>query len=407
MKVKEAKYNSPTIDWMPEIPNHWKVIRIKNLFYEVDERSMTGREDLLSVSHYTGVTLRKEGFDDDVEITNARTLVGYKIVDVGDLVINIMLAWNGSLGVSRFKGITSPAYCVFRLKENYNPEYFGYLFSTALFKGEFKKSSTGIIDSRLRLYSDDFFRIFSFVPPKDEQDKIVKYIKENSAKIQHFIETKQRFIELLKEQRQNITTNAVTKGIDKNVKLKSSGVSWLGDIPEHWEIRRLKTIVNLKSGETITAELINETGDFPVYGGNGLRGYTNKFTNDGDFVLIGRQGALCGNINYAYNKFWASEHAVVVYPKVELDFFWLGETLRTMNLNQYSMAAAQPGLSVENIKILKLPFPPLQEQQEIVKQIKSETHTLNIAIDKAEREVELMEEYREAIINEVVTGKII
>lgn len=400
--TETIKYKKTEIDWMPNVPEHWQMIRVKNLFNEIDKRSISGKEDLLSVSQYTGVTIRKDSFEEGKEITNAKTLKGYKIVEQGDLVVNIMLAWNGCLGISSYYGITSPAYCVYRIKGNYNPEYFGYLFSTSLYKGEFRKRSTGIIESRLRLYSDAFFRIFCFVPPKDEQDKIVNIISAESEKITHFIQTKQRFIELLKEQRQSIITNAVTKGIDEGVEMKETV---LGEIPQHWEVRRLKTLVDMKSGDNITAETIFQTGEYPVYGGNGLRGFTKTYTNEGNFVLIGRQGALCGNINYASGKFFASEHAVVAYPKVELDYFWLGETLRIMNLNQYSMAAAQPGLAINNIRVLPVPFPPIKDQTLIVEHIKTETKTLDIAISKAEREIELIKEYREAMIAEAVTGR--
>ena len=132
----------------------------------------------------------------------------------------------------------------------------------------------------------------------------------------------------------------------KYPKYKASGVEWLGEVPEGWVTCALKRLVRMQSGESITAESIEETGAYPVYGGNGLRGFTSEFTHSGNYVLIGRQGALCGNINYASEKFWASEHAVVATPIKPVDSFWLGEMLRNMNLNQYSIAAAQPGLSV-------------------------------------------------------------
>ena len=128
---------------------------------------------------------------------------------------------------------------------------------------------------------------------------------------------------------------------------KDSGVEWLGQVPAHWKTCAIKRIVRMQSGESITAESIEEAGDFPVFGGNGLRGYTSAFTHDGDFALIGRQGALCGNTNYASGRFWASEHAVVATPVEPVATRWLGEMLRAMNLNQYSVSAAQPGLSVE------------------------------------------------------------
>ena len=141
------------------------------------------------------------------------------------------------------------------------------------------------------------------------------------------------------------------------MKLKDSGVEWLGDVPEHWEIQRLKTVCAMKSGEGITAMSIEDKGEYPVYGGNGLRGYTSEFTHDGDYVLIGRQGALCGNVHIARGQFWASEHAVVttVFPDHTLE--WLSALLEIMNLNQYSIAAAQPGLAVERVMNLWIPVP--------------------------------------------------
>lgn len=139
-------------------------------------------------------------------------------------------------------------------------------------------------------------------------------------------------------------------------KYRDSGARWLGDIPAHWEVCALKRLASLKSGETINSDSIEEAGEYPVFGGNGLRGFTSSYTHQGIFALIGRQGALCGNVNYAHGKFWASEHAVVVSPLKPVETIWLGELLRAMNLNQYSVSAAQPGLSVEIISALPAPF---------------------------------------------------
>ena len=253
-----ATYNKSA--WLGNYPAHWQVLRIKNIFSEIEDRSTSGNEELLSVSHYTGITLKRDSLENEDDfISNAETLEGYKRVAKGDLVINIMLAWNGSLGISPFDGITSPAYCVYRAKENNNPEYFGYLFATNLLKTEFRKKSTGIIDSRLRLYSDKFFSIFSVVPPVVEQNKIVEYIKTQSDKINHFIAKKQQFIALLKEQRQSVINDAVTKGINKNVKLTDSGIKWLGNIPAHWEVKRIKNISSVISKGTTPSTMGADT----------------------------------------------------------------------------------------------------------------------------------------------------
>ena len=184
---------------------------------------------------------------------------------------------------------------------------------------------------------------------------------------------------------------------------KSSGVDWLGDAPVHWEVRRLKTLCGLKSGDGITAESIEPSGEYPVYGGNGLRGYTSAYTHHGNFVLIGRQGALCGNIHIARSKFWASEHAVVATLDAPHIVEWFAAILEAMNLNQYSIAAAQPGLSVERVLNLSLPVPPLTEQTAIVRYLDAADERIQRAIITKERLIELLTEQRQAAIHQAVT----
>lgn len=186
-------------------------------------------------------------------------------------------------------------------------------------------------------------------------------------------------------------------------KYKPSGVEWLGDVPADWAILALKYVVSMQSGEQITAEDIDSIGDYPVFGGNGLRGYTQRFTHDGFYALIGRQGALCGNVNYARGQFWASEHAVVVTPLQECSTVWLGELLRTMNLGQYSMTAAQPGLSVDTIGKLRIPLPPTNVQAAIGAYIERETAKIDTLIAKQEKLIDVLLEKRQAVISHAVT----
>ena len=225
-------------------------------------------------------------------------------------------------------------------------------------------------------------------------------------RIRRYIRAKKKLIELLNEQKQAIIHRAVTRGLDRNVRLKPSGVECLGDVPEHWEVRRLKTLCSMRSGEGITAMSIEPAGDYPVYGGNGIRGYTLHYTHDGDFALIGRQGALCGNVHIARGRFWASEHAVVASLRSGHVLDWFGAILGVMNLNQYSIAAAQPGLAVERVLNLWLPVPPAQEQARIAKHIEHETADITRALDHAHREISLLREYRNRLIADMVTGKL-
>jgi type I restriction enzyme S subunit len=411
MIVSGVNNISSDVNMGQQVPRHWQFIRIKNLFKEIDKRSESGKEDLLSVSQYTGVTLRKDAFEDGKEITNAKTLKGYKIVEHGDLVVNIMLAWNGCLGVSPFNGITSPAYCVYRVRDEskLNPEYFGYLFSTTLFKSEFKKRSTGIIESRLRLYSDDFFRILCFVPPKVEQDKIVAQINEESSKISLFIQSKQHFIELLKEQRKSIITQAVTKGIADNVKMIETGVDWISNIPENWNKRRLRFLVKITTGKKNTEDKVPD-GDYPFYVRSQTIERIDSFSFDGEGILTAGDGVGVGKVfHYVNGKFNFHQRVYLFYDihsDIEGEFLFNYLQVNMMSeLMRYNSKSTVDSIRLPVIKNFLVVFPERKEQKGIVEHIKTETRTLDITISKAEREIELIKEYREAMIAEAVTGK--
>lgn len=177
------------ISWIDKIPKEWQIKKIKHILYEISEKSITGNEDLLSLSQYTGVELKKDKRKNENDnLTNAASLIGYKVVKKNQLVSNIMLAWNGSIAVSEYDGIISPAYCIYNFRENMNPKYFEYLFKTEIYKAEFKKKSTGIIESRLRLYSDQFYNIHCIVPPIEEQNKIVEVIDYKQKQIDNIIQ---------------------------------------------------------------------------------------------------------------------------------------------------------------------------------------------------------------------------
>lgn len=426
-----ATYNKPAFSG--NYPAHWQLLRIKNIFSEIEDRSTDGNEELLSVSHYTGVTLKRDSLENEDDfISNAESLEGYKRVKQGDLVINIMLAWNGSLGISPFDGITSPAYCVYSVKENNNPEYFGYLFSTNLMKAEFRKKSTGIIDSRLRLYSDKFFSIFSVVPPVDEQNQIVEYIKKQSEKINRFIAKKQRFIELLKEQRQSVIDEAIIKGIEKNVQLKDSGIEWLGSIPEHWEVKRLRFCGEFQNGLNKGGEYFG-TG-FPFYGYGDI--YNNEIlpieasglvmSNEEDRnncsvqeadVFFTRTSEIVDEIAIASTCFSTVEDATFsgflirfrpfkgILDKLFSAYFFRCRFLRAYFVKEMNIIT-RASMSQNLLKNLPLLILPIEEQIQIAKYIKTETATIDKTIAKAEREIELIKEYKEAMIAEAVMGKI-
>lgn len=226
-------YKDSGVKWLGEIPSHWEMRKAKFLWKESFAVSETGKEELLSVSQYDGVLPAK---------TNSRSesLKGYKKVYENDLVINIMLAWLGGLGVSKYEGLVSPAYCTYKLIHDSDPRFLHYLYKTPLYLAEFARHSTGVVPSRWRMYTDDFGQVLTLLPPIKEQKAISNYLDATTSKIDAAIAQQQKMIDLLNERKQIIINNAVTKGLDPNVKMKPSGIDWIGDIPEHWKMIALK-----------------------------------------------------------------------------------------------------------------------------------------------------------------------
>ncbi len=186
--------------------------------------------------------------------------------------------------------------------------------------------------------------------------------------------------------------------------MKETGISWVPYIPNQWSIVRLKDIARLQSGDGITSDTIDDIGEYPVFGGNGLRGYTDKYTNEGNYVLIGRQGALCGNINYASGKFFASEHAVVVYPHDKNEnTTWLGETLRAANLNRLSASAAQPGLAVGILNIQMIPYPPKEIRKRIGVYLDEKLAKIDERIEVLEKQQDAYARLKKSVIHQAVT----
>jgi type I restriction enzyme S subunit len=174
-------------------------------------------------------------------------------------------------------------------------------------------------------------------------------------------------------------------------------------LPPLWSYMRLMRVAWLRSGESITSEEIDDNGEYPVFGGNGLRGFTAAYTHDGDFPLVGRQGALCGCVNFASGRFWASEHAVVAAPLDGHNSKYLFYVLGSMSLGQHSQSAAQPGLSVDVLRTLEVPVPPSEDQLAIADFLDRETERIDALVAKKQRLIELLREKRTALVGHATT----
>ncbi len=213
------------VEWLGDVPAHWEVRRAKFLYHEVNERSCTGAEELMSVSHKTGVTLRKK----TVTMFRAETNVGYKLCRPGDIVINTMWAYMAALGVARQVGLVSPSYNVYRPidAERMNPDYIDPLLRTETYRIEYLVRSTGITVSRLRLYPGSFLDIPLLYPPVEEQADIVAHVDRTTATIDAAIDTARRQVESMLEYRASLIAHVVTGKLDVR-----AAVNLLQEAPE-------------------------------------------------------------------------------------------------------------------------------------------------------------------------------
>lgn len=425
--------NEPNSEWLGAIPKHWKVLRGKYVFTEINERSKNGDEVLLSVSEYYGVKPRSEKISEGEFLSRAESLSGYKKCNVNDLVMNIMLAWKRGQGVSKYVGIVSPAYSVFRFFDNVYPDFMHYLFRTDLYTGHFKTRSTGVIDSRLRLYPESFFDVDVLIPSIEDQTQIAAFLDHETAKIDTLIEKQQQLIELLKEKRQAVISHAITKGLNPDAPMKDSGVEWLGEVPEHWGVSRLGFhATKIGSGKTPKggAEIYQDSGVLFLRSQNvyddGLRiaksesVYINESIHhemagtsvqEGDVLLnitggsIGRSCLVPTNFPDAN----VNQHVCILrFPTSIREFisFVMKSNSIKEQIDAFQTGGNREGLNFEQIAKLKFTLPPLNEINSIIEHIKSITVTFNTLEEQAQQAINLMQERRTALISAAVTGKI-
>lgn len=426
------KYKDSNLGWLGQIPDHWNEKRAKYFFREVDERSTTGEEQLMSVSHKTGVTPRKS----NVTMFKAESNVGHKICRPGDLAINTLWAWMAALGVSREMGLVSPAYGVYRQRgeSNFHPEYIDFLLRTQPYATEYRCRSTGITTSRLRLYPIDFLRIPLVQPPREEQTLIVNYLRQQDALVRKFIRNRRRLIEVLSEQKQAIINQAVTRGLDSTAPFKPSGTEWLGDVPEHWKVRRLRNVADLRVSNV---DKHTNDGEFPVRLCNYTDVYKNSVIMDdmpfmtatatadeirafrlqvGD-VIITKDSEDWQDIGVPALVVHTADDLICGYhlallrprPTVAVGCFLAYAMQARSVVVQLSLAAngvTRYGLSHGAIKAIVVPVPPVEQQETIARYIDDATADLNEAIRCANREIELIREYRTRLIADVVTGRL-
>lgn len=385
--------------WLREVPDDWRITTIGSLY--------TLRNEKVSDKDYPPLSVTMKGIVPQLE-SAAKTDDGdnRKLVKVGDFVINSRSDRRGSCGISAYDGSVSLINTILTPREAMHPGYYNWLFHTAAFADEFYKWGHGIVDDLWTTRWQEMKHIVVPVPSMEEQQAIAAYLDEQCVLIDEAIAEAKASIAEYNSWKQSIIFEAVTKGINPNVEMKESRIDWIGCMPSHWNVLPLKYLCTMQAGKNLTSEQICETGQFPVYGGNGIRGYYSQSNYCGDYLLVGRQGALCGNVHKVTGNFWATEHAVVTQNTERITLEFLFYLLLGMKLNQYaSNSAAQPGLSVGTIQNLIAAIPPIDEQRKIASYLEEKSHSIDKVIDEKQSLIGDLESYKRSLIYEAVTGK--
>ena len=419
-------YKDSGVAWIGLTPSHWKTSPNRAIFLEVNDQNHPF-EQLLSVTINQGVIPQKELLEDGSQRDGSRDdKSNYKLVLPGDIAYNKMRAWQGAIGLSNYRGIVSPAYVVQRPVEGLNPRYLHLLLRTPSFATEAERWSYGITSDMWSLRPQHFKVIQACVPPLNEQAAIVRYLDDSDQRIRAYVNSKERLITLLEEERQAVIHQAVTRGLDPNVRLKPSGVEWLGDVPEHWGIQQLKQKSRIFRGRFShrprnDASLYDgpypfiQTGDI-ARAGKWITTYEQTLNDRGLAVsqmfprgtLVMTIAANIGDAAILDLDACFPDSVVGFTPSHNVDRDYLYNLFQSMKTEFLRVAPVNThgNLNVDRIGATIVAFPPLAEQTAIAAHLNQLAYGSDTAIDRARRQIELMEEYRTRLIADVVTGKI-
>lgn len=411
------KYYPVAYDYVKELPDGWQLLPNIAIFQERKERG-TENEETLSISAIRGI-VKSSDYENRKDRTS-EDKSQYLLVKNGDLAYNTMLMWDGAVGYSSYRGIVSPAYTVLKTKMNINPKYFHYQMRTNYYMNYSRRFSYGIVDARLRLYYVNFKRMYSIVPPLEVQNNIVTYLDKKINQIDKFIRNKERLIELLEEEKQSIIRNTVSQGLNKRVRFKETDIDWIGAIPEKWSIKKLKYVSEIIYGISPHENTYNDNGlghiliNGPVEYSEEKFGYTRelkwttdpkKFAPKGSLLFCLR-GSTTGRLNICHCDLSIGRGVAAIISKSNQNFLVYVIKALVDFISDSFKGSTFPSVTSEDLNNYLIPLPPtIEEQINICKYLDDEIYAFDVAISKAQKEIALIKEYREALITDLVTGK--
>jgi type I restriction enzyme S subunit len=419
---KYESYKASGHSWIGDVPDNWEMTKLGACLSPV---SIKNNPDLplLSITRELGVIER------NIEDPNSNhnfipdDLSGYKTLEIGQFGMNKMKAWQGSYGVSKYTGIVSPAYFVFNFVKAINPEFFNWAIRSKLYVSYFGSASDGVRVGQWDLSKDRMKAIPFILPSEKEQTAIANFLVRKTAQIDEAVTIKEKQIALLKERKQIIIQQAVTQGLDPNVAMKDSGIDWIAQTPQHWEVRRSKFLFTQRKERSwkddVQLSATQAYGVIPQYEYEARTGKTvvkiqfhldkRKHVEKDDFVISMR--SFQGGLERAWSRGCIRSSYVILKPLEKIDPAFYGYLLKLpsyIKALQRTASFIRDGqdLNFENFSKVHLFIPPLEEQQAIAKYIKQFMTSSEDGIHLLQQQIKKLKEYKTTLINSAVTGKI-
>jgi type I restriction enzyme S subunit len=409
------------VPWFGRVPEHWQILPLCAI---ARIKSINGTKDreLLSVYLDRGVIPFSEVEKRRTNPTS-EDLSKYQAVDPGDFVLNNQQAWRGSVGVSKYAGIVSPAYLVLSLSAVIDPAYANLLFRERAMVDQYVICSRGVGSIQRNLYWPSLKRICTLLPPLPEQANIVRFLDHADQHVGRYIRAKQKLIRLLEEERRAIVDRAVTRGIDSDVRLKRSGVRWLGDVPEHWSVIRSRRLFSVRQelarhddvqlsatqayGVIPQSEFEQKVGRRVVK--ISLHLEKRRHVEQDDFVISMR--SFQGGLERAWASGCIRSSYVVLKPGPDADVRFFAYLFKSHGYIRALQATANfirdgQDLNFGNFRLVDLPAVPIQEQKAIADFLEASSAKIDNSINRARAEIDLLREYRSRLVADVVTGKL-
>lgn len=406
MSRKVVELRESGVAWLGDVPLDWQVVPAKALFAE--RKTANHATDVhLTPSQKYGVLPQVEymAMTGSKVVLNLSGSDSMRHVEPRDFISHLR-SFQGGLELSRLVGKVSAAYTVLSPRQEVIADYFKYLFKSTLYVQALQTTTDQLRDGQSIRYSQ-FSTVPLPLPSQSEQRQIADYLDAQTAKIDTLIGKQEQLIATLAERRQAVISHAVTKGLDPNASMKDSGIEWLSSVPRSWTCGHLRWYAACSSGKaTAIHEAQDEANTYPALGGNGFMGYTDRSNASVGSLVVGRVGALCGNVHLVSDESWVTDNALHLVPSRRLNPRYLLHLLRTRNLNEIASKTAQPLITSTQVLDQTVPLPPLLEQLEIASFVDREASKINALSAKARQLIEILKERRQALISAAVTGKI-